>query len=284
MVPLRIAIVGSGGVGGYFGGRLAAAGADVTFIARGAHLLALRTHGLRLESPKGHLHMPQVSATDDASTVGPVDVVLFAVKLYDTESATRLLPPLIGADTVVVPLQNGVDGVETVAARVGRPHVAGGVAYVAAVVSEPGVIRHTTMDHLLFGELDGAKSPRLERLLEACHATGFQATLSDHIEVDIWSKFVRLSVMSGMTSVTRSPIGPLRDDPDLFAMIQAAVLEAMAVARKKGIALPAGVFDEIVTMMQGLPPQDQVVDARGSRAREAAGTALAERRRRAPRA
>jgi 2-dehydropantoate 2-reductase len=255
VIPLRVAIVGSGGVGGYFGGRLAAAGADVTFIARGAHLQALRTHGLRLESPKGDLHLPHVSAAEDASTLGPADVVLFAVKLYDTESATRLLPPLIGADTVVVPLQNGVDGVETIAREVGRPHVAGGVAYVAAVVSEPGVIRHTTMDHLLFGELDGARSPRLERLLEACRAAGFQATLSDHIEVDIWSKFVRLSVLSGMTSITRSPIGPLRDDPDLFAMIQAAVLEGMAVARKKGIALPAGVFDEIVTMMQGLPPQ-----------------------------
>lgn len=255
MIPLRIAIVGSGGVGGYFGGRLAAAGADVTFIARGAHLQALRTHGLRLESPKGDLHLPHVSATEDTSTLAPVDVVLFAVKLYDAESAARLLPPLIGADTVVVPLQNGVDGVETVAGAVGRPHVAGGVAYVAAVVSEPGVIRHTTMDHLLFGELDGARSPRLERLLEACHAAGFQATLSDHIDVDIWSKFVRLSVMSGMTAVTRSPIGPLRDDPDLFAMIQAAVLEAMAVARKKGIALPAGVFDEIIRMTQELPPQ-----------------------------
>ena len=123
------------------------------------------------------------------------------------------------------------------------------------MIDEPGVIRHTAMDHLIFGELDGTRSPRLERLLEACRPAGFQATLSDHIEVDIWSKFVRLSVFSGMTAVTRSPVGPLRDDPDLFAMLQAAVLEVMAVARKKGIALPARVLDEIVTMMQGLPPQ-----------------------------
>jgi 2-dehydropantoate 2-reductase len=255
VIPVRIAIVGSGGVGGYFGGRLAAVGADVTFIARGAHLQALRTRGMRLQSPKGDLHLPQVTATDDASTIGPVDVVLFGVKLYDTESATRMLPPLIGVDTVVVPLQNGVDAVATLTSAVGLPHVAGGVAYISAVVAEPGVIRHTAMDRLLFGELDGTRSPRLERLLNACRASGFQATLSDHIEVDIWSKFVRLSVLSGMTAVTRSPIGPLRDDPDLFAMIQAAVLEGMAVARKKGIALPAGVFDDVVKMMQDLPPQ-----------------------------
>jgi 2-dehydropantoate 2-reductase len=255
MIPVRIAIVGSGGVGGYFGARLAAAGANVTFIARGAHLEALRTRGLRIDSPKGDLHLPHVTATDETSTVGPVDVVLFAVKLYDTESATHMLPPLIGADTVVLPLQNGVDAVTTLASVVGLPHVAGGVAYISAVVAEPGVIRHTAMDRLLFGELDGTRSPRLERLLVACREGGFQATLSEHIDVDIWSKFVRLSVLSGMTAVTRSPIGPLRDDPDLLAMVQAAVLEAMAVARKKGIALPAGALDDIVKMMQELPAQ-----------------------------
>jgi 2-dehydropantoate 2-reductase len=254
---MRIAIVGSGGVGGYFGGRLAAAGSDVTFIARGAHLQALRTKGLHIESPKGNLHLPRVTATDDPAAVGPVDVALFAVKLYDTESATRLLPPLIGPNTVLVSLQNGVDSVEILTRAVGRPHVAGGVAYVAAVISEPGTIRHTAMDQLIFGELNGVKTPRLEALLEACRAAGFQATLSDHIEVDIWSKFVRLSAFSGMTAVTRAPIGPLRDDPDLSAMIQAAYLEGMAVAHAKGIALPARVFDEIMTMLQALPPQSK---------------------------
>jgi 2-dehydropantoate 2-reductase len=253
--PLRIAIAGSGGVGGYFGGRLAAGGADVTFIARGAHLRALRANGLRIESPKGDLHLASVTATDDPSTIGPVDAVLFAVKLYDAESAAALLPPLIGADTVIVPLQNGVDAAATVANAVGPAHVAGGVAYVSAVVSEPGVIRHTALDRLAFGELDGTRSPRLERLFDACRTSGFQATFSDHIDVEIWSKFVRLSVLSGMTSVTRSPIGPLRDDPDLLAMMQAAVLEAMAVARKKGLALPAGAFDETMKTLQSLPPQ-----------------------------
>jgi 2-dehydropantoate 2-reductase len=252
---MRIAIVGSGGVGGYFGARLAAAGADVAFIARGAHLNALRTNGLRLESPKGVLHLHRVNATDDPSTIGPVDAALFAVKLYDTEPAAALLPALIGPDTVVVSLQNGVDSVEMLTRAVGRPHVAGGVAYVAAVISEPGTIRHTAMDHLIFGELDGAKTPRLQALLDACLDAGFQATLSERIEADIWSKFVRLSVFSGMTSVTRSPVGPLRDDPDLLAMVQAAILEGMAVAHARGVSLAPRVFDEIMTMLQGLPSQ-----------------------------
>src|SRR5206468_6446489 len=143
-------------------------------------------------------HVHRVAATDDPKTIGTVDAVLFAVKLYDVEAAVQLLPPLIGRETVVVPLQNGVDSIDLVAPVVGREHVAGGVAYVAAVISEPGVIRHTAMSRLIFGELDGRKSPRLDRLLEACQAGGFDATVSERIEVDIWSKFVRLAVYSGL--------------------------------------------------------------------------------------
>jgi len=251
---MRIAVVGSGGVGGYFGGRLAAAGSDVGFIARGAHLEAMRARGLRIDSPNGNLHVHRVTATSDPRDIGPVDVVLFAVKLYDVESAAATLPPLLGPDTIVVPLQNGVDSVRMLTPIVGPSRIGGGVAYVAAVIDEPGVIRHTAMDHLIFGELDGRRSPRLEQLLRACEAAGFRATLSDHIEVDIWSKFVRLSVFSGMTSVTRSPIATLRDDLDLWAMFQAAILEGMAVARASGITLAVSVYDEIATMAQSLPP------------------------------
>ena len=251
---MRIAIVGAGGVGGYFGGRLAAAGADLTFLARGRHLQALRTSGLHILSPKGNLHLPRVNATDDPAAIGRVDVVLFAVKLYDNPSATPLLPPLVGPDTVIIPFQNGVDSVDLLIPAVGRPHVAGGTAYVAAVIAEPGVIRHTAMDRLIFGELDGVRTPRLERLWDACRLAGFQATLSDRIEIDIWSKFVRLSTFSGMTAVTRSPIGPVRDDPDLCARYQAAAMETMAVARATGIALTAQVFDVVITAVHELPP------------------------------
>ena len=240
---MRIAILGSGGVGGYFGGRLAATGTDVTFVARGAHLDALRARGLHVHSPLGDVQLPHVSATDDPSTIGPVDVVFLTVKLYDTESAIALLPPLIGPDTVVVPFQNGVDSVEVLTRAVGRAHTAGGTALVAAVITEPGVIRHTAMNRLIFGELDGTRTPRLEQLLDACVKAGFQATLSECIEIDIWSKFVRLSTFSGMTAVTRLPAGPLCDDPDLVAMCQAAGMETMAVAHAKGIALPTKVFD-----------------------------------------
>jgi 2-dehydropantoate 2-reductase len=250
---MRIAIVGSGGVGGYFGGRLAAAGVDVVFLARGAHLDALRTGGLRIESPNGNLHLPRVSATDDATTVGAVDVVLFAVKLYDTDSAIPLLPPLVGADTVVIPFQNGVESVSMLARAVDRGHLAAGTSYVQAFIAEPGVIQHVALDRIIFGELDGVRTPRLERLFEVCRDAGVSPTLSDQIEVEIWSKFVHLSVLSGMTSVARSPVGPLRDDPDLYAMWQAALVETIAVARASGVALPRSLFDELMALLQKIP-------------------------------
>jgi 2-dehydropantoate 2-reductase len=252
---MRIAIVGSGGVGGYFGGRLAAGGADVSFIARGAHLDALRSHGLRIHSPIGDVHLPRVNATDDPADVGPVDVVFFTVKLYDTESAIALLPPLVGAETAVVPFQNGVDTVDRLIGAVGRQHTAGGTAYVAAVVPEPGVIRHTANNRLVFGELDGARSPRMEGLFDACQAAGIEARLSEQIEIDIWTKFVWLTVFSGVTTVTRLPIGPIREDPDLVAMCQAAGMETMTVARASGIPLPTAVFDTMLANFQSLPPQ-----------------------------
>jgi 2-dehydropantoate 2-reductase len=184
---MRIAIVGSGGVGGYFGGRLAATGADVTFLARGAHLEAMRARGLRLDSPKGNLHLPRVKAEGDPVAVGVADVVFFAVKLYDSEDALALLPPLVGPGTVVVGFQNGVETVGMLTRAVGPAHTAGGVSYVSAVIAEPGVIRHTAMDHLIFGMPDGSRSPQLEALLDACGPAGFQATLSRDITVEVWT-------------------------------------------------------------------------------------------------
>ena len=253
MPPLRIAIVGAGGVGGYFGARLAAAGADVHFIARGAHLDAMRTRGLTIRSFKGDLHLPRVQATDNPAAIGSVDIVFFTVKLYDAEAAARRLLPLVGSDTAVIPLQNGVDAADIVARAVGREHAAGGTVYVAAVIDEPGVIRHSALDHLIFGELDGTRTPRLERLLQACRPAGFQATLSDNVQVDIWTKFVRLSVFSGMTAVTRCPIGPIVADPELFDMAKAAAREAMAVARATGVSVPDAVIDDVDRAYRALP-------------------------------
>jgi 2-dehydropantoate 2-reductase len=252
---MRIAVVGAGGVGGYFGGRLAESGADVAFIARGAHLAAMRSGGLRIRSPKGDAHIPRVTATDDPAQIGPVDVVLFTVKLYDVEPALRLLPPLIGPSTVVLPFQNGVDGVDLVMKAVGYAHTGGGTCYVSAVVEEPGVIKHTAMDHLLFGELDGSRSERLERLRAACARTNFQTTFSQTISVDIWTKFTRLSVLSGLTTVARAPLGVIVGDPDLSAMLDAAVAETLAVAHAKGVPVPGDMVEDVARAYRALPPQ-----------------------------
>lgn len=250
---MRIAIIGAGGVGGYFGARLQAAGSDVAFVARGAHLDALRERGLRVESPKGDLHLAHVQATDTPATVGVVDAVLLTVKMYDLDAASRMLTPLIGRDTVVVTLQNGVEAIDIVAGQVGREHVAGGVAYIAAVIAEPGVIRHTSLDSLIFGELDRRRSERLVALEQACLHAGFSARVSDDIDLDLWSKFARLSVFSGMTAVTRSTMGVLRSDPELLAMLVAACQETIAVGRARGVALPDRLMDEILQMVHTLP-------------------------------
>lgn len=250
---MKIAIFGSGGVGGYFGGRLAAAGEDVTFLARGAHLAALREGGLHIESPNGALHLPKVQATDRPEDAGPVDVVLFTVKLYDVDAAAATLKPMIGPDTVVITLQNGVDAVDMVAKHVGAGHVAGGVAYIVIVIDKPGHLRHTTAQQLVFGERDGSRSPRLVAFEEACIRAGFQAKASTSVETDLWIKFVRLSTWSGMTAVTRSPMGVVRDTADLFAMMMAAIEETIAVGRARGIVFPPTLMDDTLALIRNFP-------------------------------
>ena len=250
---MRIAVLGSGGVGGYFGGRLAAAGADVTFIARGAHLAALRERGLRILSPDGVIDVPHIKVTDNPTTIGAVDIVFFTVKLYDTETAVGMLPPLIGPGTLVIPFQNGVDSVDVLTRAVGLSHVAGGTAYVAAVIAEPGVIRHTAMGSIIFGALDGSRPALLEQLQRDCNKAGFGASLSDRIAADIWAKFVRLTVFSGMTAITRCPIGVVREEPDLVRLMHAALHESIAVARGKHVPLPDRIFDETLQAMAALP-------------------------------
>jgi 2-dehydropantoate 2-reductase len=252
---VKVAVFGTGGVGGYFGARLADGGADVTFIARGAHLEAMRARGLTLQSPLGDLHLERVNATANPSDIGAVDVVLFTVKLYDTDAACAMLGPLIGPNTVVVTLQNGIESTGMLTAAVGRAHVAGGVAHVFAVIAEPGVIRHTALNQITVGELDGPVTPRLEALRELSSQAGFDCRLSEQIEMEIWLKFVRLAAFSGVTSVTRSALGVIREDPDLFAMLQAAVMEGMAVAHAKGIQLPQNALAEMFAHMAGMPPQ-----------------------------
>jgi 2-dehydropantoate 2-reductase len=254
---MRIAVVGSGAVGGYFGGRLAAAGCDVEFLARGQQLDALRRDGLTIISPSGDLRLPHIKATDRPAEIGPVDIVLFAVKLYDVESAVVSLTPLIGRDTAVITVQNGVEVVGTVRGHVGREHVVGGAAYIMAAVEAPGRIRHTAKDSLVFGESDGSRSPRLIAFEAAAQRAGFGATLSTNIEGDLWTKFVRLATWSGMTTVTRSPMGVVRDTPALAAMMWAALDEAIAVAHARGVPLPDSVREETLALVKSFPDKSK---------------------------
>lgn len=250
---MRIAIFGSGGVGGYFGGRLAASGEDVTFIARGAHLNALQQGGLQIASPLGDANIERVQATDRPQAIGPVDVVLFTVKLYDVDAAAATLGPLIGPNTVVITLQNGVDAVDMVSKHVGAGHVAGGVAYIVAVIDQPGRVRHTTAQQLVFGERDGKRSDRLVAFEQACIKAGFQAKASESIESDLWVKFVRLATWSGMTSVTRSPMGVVRDTPETFDLMMAAIAEVIAVGKARGIAFPPDLMDGTIALIRNFP-------------------------------
>lgn len=235
---MKIAVIGAGAVGGYFGGRLAAAGHTVTFMARGATLEALRTQGLHITSPlRGDLHIP-VRATDRPDEVGPVDVVLSTVKIYDLEASAPAMRPLIGPDTVVIPLQNGVEARAMLMPLLGADHVAAGSAYIAAVADRPGHITHITADRLVFGEADGAISARLQAFAEAGQQAGFVTELTPDIETEQWIKFVRLSTWSAMTAVTRSPMGVIKAYPSLMAMMEQALDEAIAVGHARGIPLP----------------------------------------------
>ena len=251
---MKIAIIGSGGVGGYFGARLAASGADVTFVARGKHLEAMRKNGLKVLSALGDLHLPQVKATDDTKTIGPVDVVMIAVKLWATEEAAQSAKPLIGPNTVVVSFQNGVIAVDTLIPILGKQHVMGGVSNIAALIEEPGVIRHNgNMANLFFGELDGKPSARAQGFAELCKKAGISTHLVDDIHTAIWEKYVRLVTLSALTSLTRMPIGPIRSDPDTRALMQQVMEEVVAIARAKGAKLDANIVADQLTKVDGYP-------------------------------
>lgn len=236
---MRFGILGAGAVGGYFGARLAEAGEEVAFIARGVHLAAIREQGLRIESENGNACIRNSLATDDASKIGPVDFIFFAVKLFQTEEAANFAKPMVGPDTAFVCLQNGVECADTLARIYGREHVLNGASYISAVISEPGLIRQTgTFASFSFGEADGSMSPRGQRLKAACDQAGLTPKFSEAIDMLVWMKFVRISMMAGITTVTRKPIGELRNDPDIRRVIEAAIAETIAVARAKGIQLP----------------------------------------------
>jgi 2-dehydropantoate 2-reductase len=238
----------AGAVGGYYGARMAAAGHDVFFIARGAHRDAMLKDGLRIDSVNGDLHLPKVNVTDDPATVGPVDIVLFAVKLWDTEKAADQARPLLGPKTRVITLQNGVDSYERIAPIVGPERAIAGVTYVVTVIERPGVIKQASkFQSIICGAAGGRADAPLKAFVDAAKAAHIDITLSDNIERDRWHKFIFLSATSGVTAVTRSTMGPILADPDTRALFRSIMAETLAVGRAKGVALDPGFADERMT-------------------------------------
>jgi len=252
---MRIAVVGAGGIGAPLGASLATAGHEVNFIARGAHLAAMRANGLRIEGDRGETLVRPVQASDDPATIGPVDVVLFCVKLWDVESAGAQIRPLIGGETAVIPLQNGIDASERLMPILGAPHVLGGVAVITGSIVAPGVVRQSGKHHrVTFGELDGRITPRAERIRDACQAAGIEIALSTDILRARWEKFIALVATSGLCALTRRSIGPLRDDPDISPLFEEAMQEVVDVGRASGVAFPPEVLDPWRAFIRGVPP------------------------------
>lgn len=253
---LKIVVMGSGGVGGYFGARLAAAGNDVTFVARGAHLEAMRKSGLRLNSEIGKLHLNPVKVVADAGEAAAADAVIFAVKMRDTESAAEQLRPLVSQGAAVFTFQNGVESADRIGSVVGAANVVPGVARIAANISEPGVIGQIgTFARLEYGELDGRVSDRVTAFHNACRASGIDGHISPNIKRELWMKFAMLAPVAGMTSLVRGPIAIVRGNGPAKALLEAAVKETVAV----GVAMKTGLepadSEKVMSLIGALPKQ-----------------------------
>jgi len=252
---MRIAVMAAGALGSYFGARLAAAAHDLFFIARGRNLAAMAKKGLRIESPLGNLHLPTPKVTDDPTQVGPVDVVLFAVKLWDTEKAGEQCRPLVGPDTPVITLQNGVDSVERLAPILGADKVVGGSAYIATVMSEPGVVSHTSaFARIVCGRTSGKAGARLQAFVDAAGSAGIDIALSDSVDRERWQKFVFLVGLSGATATMRMPLGPILNDADTRAFFHRLMKEVVAVGRANAIPLPADFADDRMRFADSCTP------------------------------
>jgi 2-dehydropantoate 2-reductase len=252
---MRIAVIGTGGIGGPYGASLAKAGAEVTFVARGAHLAAMRENGLRIEEDRGDTHIRPVQATDNLAGIGTVDVVLSCVKLWDLDAVAEHIRPIVAPQTAVIPLQNGVDAAERMVRILGNAAVMGGVAFVTGTIIAPGVIRQTgAYQRMTFGELDGRTSERGQRLRDLCEAAGFEGVLSPDIMVAVWEKFVMLVPLSGLNALTRLPLGKWRDDPDLLALYEAALRETVSVGLAEGVGLRSDSVDRTLAQMRSMPP------------------------------
>jgi 2-dehydropantoate 2-reductase len=251
---MRIAIIGAGGIGGFYGGRLAQAGHEVTFIARGEHLKALRSEGLLLVGPDGDARVSNIGATDDPGKIEPVDVALFCVKLFDTEDAAQSIVPLLAKGGVCISLQNGVDGPERISAILGQERVMGGIAFASAAIEAPGVIRYNSKSpSIKFGENDGRMSERATHFRDACNRAGFNAEVTPDIRAALWHKFVGLTVNAALTCLVRQPAGAIYPDPDLIALARQGFQETADVGRALGVQLPDDIVDWQVQNHLGFP-------------------------------
>lgn len=254
---MRIAVVGAGGVGAYFGGRLAQAGESVAFVARGNHLAAMRASGLRVDSVAGDFVILPVEATDDPAAIGPVDVVLVCVKAWQVAETARTLGPLLGPDTFVVPLENGVEAADQLAVVVGPERVLGGLCKIVSAIVAPGHVRHSGVPpRVEFGERDGRKSDRVEALRQAFErAQGVSVVVPDDVEAATWEKFLFIAPFSGVGAVTRQPAGPMRTTPETRELIERAMSEVAALARARGVNLPDEAVARNMEYVDRLPPE-----------------------------
>ena len=248
---MKIVMMGSGGVGGYYGARLQQAGHEVAFVARGAHADAMRKNGLRIRSELGDAQL-SVRVLEDPAQAGAADLVVIAVKLWDTEDAARAVARVPRA--AVVSLQNGVDKDEVLAGALGRDRVLGGVTHIGAVIAEPGVIAQTgKLQRITLGELDGSSTPRLQAMADAFRSAGVETVVSDDIRRVTWEKFVFLSALSGLTALTRKPIGEVRANPATRSLLIEALREAVAVARAEGAGLDDAFAQKLLQTIDSLP-------------------------------
>lgn len=253
---MRVAVIGAGGVGGYFGARLAQAGHDVTFVARGRHLAAMRERGLAIESARGNAVVPAASATADPASLAPCDIVMFCVKLWDVETAAAAIVPLVSKGGVVIPFQNGVESGAILERMLGPQRVLGGVAYIAATIREPGVIAHTgMMAKLVVGAFDGGNAVAAAAFRDACVEAGIDADLAPDIRRALWEKFCFLSAVSGTTTLARQPLGVVRDDPDLRHAFEAAMREVWHLGRARGVALADDLVERQMAFLDTLPKE-----------------------------
>ena len=252
---MKIAIMGTGGVGGYYGGLLAKAGKDVTFIARGEHLQAIRKNGLQIKSVHGDFQLSTAKATDKPAEVGPVDLIIFATKTYQTDEAAKAIKPMVGKDTVVVPLQNGVDAADRIGQVVGMDHLLGGATWLSAAIEGPGVIgQYSEFRRIALGEFSGKTTPRLTSIYDLLKETGAAVEISDNILKILWTKFVFIAPVMAMGSLTRVTFGEYRGVPEARAVLGEAIGEVVAVAKAKGVSLDIDVVAKTLAFIDGSAP------------------------------